>query len=321
MIALRRHPFTRTLAGLLIAALTAAMAPQEAWASRAVEPPPVTIHADGIGSVRTLTDESAAVTDTYAYTAFGELLSHTGTDPQPYAFAGEPYDFNARFYYNRARWLDPAVGRFISSDSFDGIAEDPTSLHKYLYVAGHPLDATDPTGHENLPTQLASLAGRVALALSSLGAAIHQAFARGGGAALGPLWRAVGTASERAFYQTVLYYQRIQPLLSIDGNFRLVNGSRIDGYVSMGTRVAFMEAKSSVPSRVGPALTRVVGQMQGSLAQAREGHRIVLWSFHRAGPSQMELVRRSVGPGGEKIEFINGVEGLWNWLIQVFGPA
>ena len=47
-------------------------------------------HADGLGSIRRLTDEAGTITDGYTYSAFGELLDHTGTDPQPYAFTGEP---------------------------------------------------------------------------------------------------------------------------------------------------------------------------------------------------------------------------------------
>jgi RHS repeat-associated protein len=105
------------------------------------------VHADGSGSIRRLTDESAAITDGYTYTAFGELLAHTGTDPQPYAFAGEPYDPNTRFSYNRARWLDPSTGRFLAMDTFAGTDEDPASLHKYLYVGANPLNLVDPTGH------------------------------------------------------------------------------------------------------------------------------------------------------------------------------
>ena len=59
------------------------------WASRFY-------HADHIGSVRRLTDESGAITDGYTYTAFGEPLGHSGTDVQPYAFTGEPYDSERR---------------------------------------------------------------------------------------------------------------------------------------------------------------------------------------------------------------------------------
>lgn len=103
-------------------------------------------HADGIGSVRRLTDENGAITDGYTYTAFGEQIAHTGTDPQPYAFAGEPYDPNVGFQYHRARWMDPRVGRFTSSDPFAGVAYEPLSLHRYIYGAADPVDRSDPTG-------------------------------------------------------------------------------------------------------------------------------------------------------------------------------
>ena len=74
-------------------------------------------HADGLGSIRVLTDESGLLTDTYEYTAFGELLQHVGTDRQPYHFASEPFEPTLGFYYNRARWLDPTLGRFARQGS------------------------------------------------------------------------------------------------------------------------------------------------------------------------------------------------------------
>jgi RHS repeat-associated protein len=103
-------------------------------------------HADGVGSIRALTDEAGAVTDTYVYTAFGELIEHNGADPQPYAFAGEPYDPNVAFQYHRARWLDPRLGRFVSMDPFPQQLADPAGLHAYLYARNAPLDLVDPTG-------------------------------------------------------------------------------------------------------------------------------------------------------------------------------
>jgi RHS repeat-associated protein len=104
------------------------------------------VHADGLGSIRALTDEAGTVTDLYSYTAFGELLAHIGSDPNPYQFAGEPLDPNSGFYYNRARWLDPRVGRFASADPLDATASDPASLHRYLYAYADPVNRTDPTG-------------------------------------------------------------------------------------------------------------------------------------------------------------------------------
>ena len=87
------------------------------WASRFY-------HSDHIGSVRRLPDEAGMVTDGYTYDAFGTLLAHSGTDPQPYAFTGEPYDPNIGFQYHRARWMDPRVGRVHWRRSVRGSTRD-----------------------------------------------------------------------------------------------------------------------------------------------------------------------------------------------------
>lgn len=103
-------------------------------------------HADGLGSIRALTDSAGVVTDTWQFEAFGTVVAHTGSDPNAYLFAGEMLDPNVGFAYHRARWLDPSVGRFGSMDPFAGSTGDPISLHKYLYAAGSPADRVDPTG-------------------------------------------------------------------------------------------------------------------------------------------------------------------------------
>ncbi len=133
-------------------------------------------HADGLGSIRALTDESGNVTDTYTFTAFGELLSHAGSDPNAYLFAGEALDANSGFYYLRARWMDPAVGRFASIDPFAGLAFEPLTLHRYLYAGANPVDFVDPSGlvvggfSGLIAGAIASIQGRIA-SLSSSGLA------------------------------------------------------------------------------------------------------------------------------------------------------
>jgi RHS repeat-associated protein len=102
---------------------------------------------DGQGSVRLLTDSAGNVTDTYTYDAFGVLLSRTGTTPNDYLYAGEQFDANLGFYYLRARYMDPATGRFLSTDSFEGRIFEPQTLHKYLYAHADPLNNNDPSGH------------------------------------------------------------------------------------------------------------------------------------------------------------------------------
>ena len=107
---------------------------------------------DGHGSVRDLTDPTGAVTDTYDYDAFGNLIhsSTTLSSPTPnnYLFAGEQFDPDLHLYYNRARYLNVSTGRFWSMDTDEGLDQDPLSLHKYLYTAGDPVNLTDPSGHD-----------------------------------------------------------------------------------------------------------------------------------------------------------------------------
>jgi RHS repeat-associated protein len=101
---------------------------------------------DGHGSVRFLTDAGGAVTDTYTYDAFGNLIARSGTTPNDYLYAGEQYDANAGFYYLRARYLNPSEGRFQTRDTHEGSMFEPITLHKYLYTGNDPVNKVDPSG-------------------------------------------------------------------------------------------------------------------------------------------------------------------------------
>lgn len=104
---------------------------------------------DGHGSVRLLTDATGAVTDTYEYEAFGNLLHSTGSTPNNYLYTGEQLDPNVGFYYLRARYLDAGTGRFWTMDSFEGSRFDPPSLHKYAFCNQKSLDCVDPNGNSS----------------------------------------------------------------------------------------------------------------------------------------------------------------------------
>ena len=106
---------------------------------------------DGHGSVRQLTDATATITDTYDYDAFGSLIYRSGTTPNDYLYSGEQFDANLGFYYLRARYMNPASGRFFSMDSYAGSQSDPLSLHKYVYAANQPVTNVDPSGYQTIP--------------------------------------------------------------------------------------------------------------------------------------------------------------------------
>jgi RHS repeat-associated protein len=97
-----------------------------------------------------LTDSNGNVTDTYEYDAFGNDVYHTGSTPNNYLYRGEQYDSDLGLYYLRARYYNPATGRFVERDPLDGYISIPVTLHKYLYASGNPVNRIDPSGKEDL---------------------------------------------------------------------------------------------------------------------------------------------------------------------------
>jgi len=116
---------------------------------------------DGHGSTRALTDPNGAVTDTYDYDAFGNLLHSAATGipsggttitatPNEFLFAGEQFDSDLGLYYNRARYLNVSTGRFWSMDTFEGNRQSPASLNKYLFAGSDPINRLDPSGNDDI---------------------------------------------------------------------------------------------------------------------------------------------------------------------------
>ena len=109
---------------------------------------------DGHGSTAFLTDALGAVTDSYRYDAFGNLIARTNVAATPtfnrYRYTGQPYDDDLGLYYLRARYMNPDSGRFWNADEFEGFGGDPQSLHRYSYAGGNPVMGFDPSGNFTL---------------------------------------------------------------------------------------------------------------------------------------------------------------------------
>ncbi|WP_409978434.1 RHS repeat-associated core domain-containing protein [Brevibacillus sedimenti] len=67
----------------------------------------------------------------------------------PFKYSGEIFDEKKGYYYLRARYYDPKIGRFISEDTYKGQVDNPLSLNRYTYVHNNPLRFVDPSGHWN----------------------------------------------------------------------------------------------------------------------------------------------------------------------------
>jgi RHS repeat-associated protein len=101
----------------------------------------------GLGSTTELADNDGDVVATYEYDAFGAIRSQSGSQPNEFRFTGKQWDDSTALEYLRARYYDPAIGRFLSQDPFRGLGMVPQSLNRYPYVLNNPLLYRDPYGY------------------------------------------------------------------------------------------------------------------------------------------------------------------------------
>lgn len=102
-------------------------------------------HADGLGSVTSISNTAGALAQTYTFDSFGKQTASSGSLTNPFQYTGRESDAETGLYYYRARYYDPTVGRFIS--------EDPTGFkggsNFYPYVTNDPANQTDPMGFDS----------------------------------------------------------------------------------------------------------------------------------------------------------------------------
>ncbi|GEM_PF-6094867 len=91
-----------------------------------------------------------ALTDSYNYTPYGKLSNHDGTSENGFLFTGEQLDSETDNYYLRARYYNPDSTRFLTRDSYDGVASNPVTQNHYLYAGGNPVMYVDPSGHMSM---------------------------------------------------------------------------------------------------------------------------------------------------------------------------
>jgi RHS repeat-associated protein len=102
---------------------------------------------DQLGSVDQLVSTSgtaATVLDQIVYDSFGNIVSESNpSNGDRFKFAEMEYDSVTGQYYDRARYYDEAIGRFMAQDplSFAGGTDN-----LYGYVGNNPTNYTDPSG-------------------------------------------------------------------------------------------------------------------------------------------------------------------------------
>ena len=117
------------------------------------------LHLDHLGSVDTITNESAAVVVKLSFDAFGKRRSPTSWGASPSTgdwtniaaithrgFTSHEELDNVGLIHMNGRVYDPLIGRFLSADPVIQVPLLLQSYNRYSYVINNPLSLVDPTG-------------------------------------------------------------------------------------------------------------------------------------------------------------------------------
>jgi RHS repeat-associated protein len=97
---------------------------------------------DGKGNVMMLLDSTQATVASYAYDAFGVLLSSVGSLEQPFRFSTKPYDLKTGLLDFGYRWYAPLLGRWSGRD----LIAEKGGINLYTFVGANPVSRIDPWG-------------------------------------------------------------------------------------------------------------------------------------------------------------------------------
>ena len=116
-------------------------------------------HADGLGTITSLSSGAGTLAQTYAFDSFGNRTAASGSLINVFQYTGREFDSETGEYYYRARYFDPSSGRFLNEDPIQFVG----GINAYRYVSNNPTDLRDPMGlcpSEDAPDDLCKYAGR-----------------------------------------------------------------------------------------------------------------------------------------------------------------
>src|SRR5262245_2992460 len=108
---------------------------------------------DMLGTVRDIRDQAFADIYHAEYDSYGIITEETGSGGDRYKWTGREWQAEIDLQYNRARYYDPSIGRWISQDP---IGFDAGDGNLYRYVQNEPASAIDPNGLQMTPRDLAN---------------------------------------------------------------------------------------------------------------------------------------------------------------------
>ena len=131
------------------------------------------------GDVVALMNTSGTIVARYSYDPWGvpTVMNSSGTvmeqstfigNINPLRYRGYYYDTETGFYYLQSRYYDPAIGRFISADTFATTdCNGFLSANMFAYCENNPVNNSDPNG-EFLATAIGAAVGAATGAIFAL---------------------------------------------------------------------------------------------------------------------------------------------------------
>ena len=103
-------------------------------------------HPDHLGSTAMVTDFDGHITQNVVYIPYGEVFveERNGNWASPYLFNAKELDEETGLYYYGARYLDPSIALWLSTDPLQG---KYPGMSPYNYCAGNPVKYIDIDGN------------------------------------------------------------------------------------------------------------------------------------------------------------------------------
>jgi RHS repeat-associated protein len=111
-------------------------------------------YTDPQGTVLAEADVSGNITATYDYAPYGTAVANMSPAPDGPGYTGHVNDPDSGLVYMQARYYDPAVGRFLSSDPAPPVASDLFNFNRYDYTNNNPVINIDVDGRISYNAQL-----------------------------------------------------------------------------------------------------------------------------------------------------------------------
>ena len=104
------------------------------------------------GDVIAIIDDYAERVVNYEYSAWGELLSVTGSKADtvgvinPFRYRGYCYDTETGLYYLNSRYYDPITQRFLNGDGYASTGQGILAMNMFTYCGNNPINYQDSDG-------------------------------------------------------------------------------------------------------------------------------------------------------------------------------